>query len=144
MCSLITSSTQVFSILLVRYVLTDIRENGQSKTIIECAINSIPDCFLIHALQTLSFVIFASHLISRMKDQSVTEVLKKQTSGNRQSAESYQREKGLLDEHKGVTEILQLYLFHNKTVSPCCIPGVQVSIYRENPDHLSSHMYLRK
>jgi len=90
MCSLITSSTQVFSILLVRYVLTDIRENGQSKTIIECAINSIPDCFLIHALQTLSFVIFASHLISRMKDQSVTEVLKKPISSPRQYAESYQ------------------------------------------------------
>src|SRR6266702_6358003 len=80
---------QVFSILLVRYALTDIRENDQSKTIVECAISFIPGCFLIHALQTLSCLIFASHLISRLREQSVTEVSKKQTSGHTQSRKAH-------------------------------------------------------
>lgn len=74
----------------------------------------------------------------------MTEVLKKPTSGGRQCAESYQGEKVLLDEHKDVPGMQQRCLFHDTTVSSCCIPGAQVSIYRENPDHLSLHMYLRK
>src|SRR5260370_11913194 len=49
---------QVFSILLIRYVLTDRGKDSQSKTFVECAITFIPSCFLAHSLHTRSSLIF--------------------------------------------------------------------------------------